>query len=320
VANVDFHARGALAAGLDRGPVDEQLQQEAADADGAPVRDPIMTLPLAGRTIALAEGRQLEELAAMLEQEGAATLRCPLLSILDAPDPEPVHTWLRQLLADRFDYVVLFTGEGVRRLLGFADRAGWRDAVIAALSRTRTVTRGPKPVKALREVGLAPGVVAEKPTTEGVIATLQHEPLQEKTVGVQLYSETNPPLLDFLAGVGATVHCVLPYVYAPAADGQRVADLIGRMAGGTVDMLVLTSSPQVDRLYEVTAERGLEKELQAGLERTRVAAVGPVVAQALRQKGGRVDVCPEQGWVMRNLVRQIVRSYEASETPGGKDG
>jgi uroporphyrinogen-III synthase len=274
-----------------------------------------MTLPLAGRTIALAEGRQLEELAEMLEKEGAATLRCPLLSILDAPDPGPVQTWLRQLLADRFDYVVLFTGEGLRRLLGFADRAGWRDAVVAALGRTRTVTRGPKPVKALKEVGLTPGVVAEKPTTEGVIATLRHEPLKEKSVGVQLYSPTNPPLLEFLAAAGATAHCVLPYVYAPAADGQRVADLIGRMAAGTVDMLVLTSSPQVERLFEVATERRLEKPLRTGLERTRVAAVGPVVAQALLEKGGRVDVCPEQGWVMRNLVRQIVRSYQAGAPP-----
>jgi uroporphyrinogen-III synthase len=274
-----------------------------------------MTLPLAGRTVALAEGRQLEELAELLEKEGAATLRCPLLSILDAPDPEPVHAWLRQLLADRFDYVVLFTGEGLRRLLACADRAGWRDGVLAALGRTRTVTRGPKPVKALKEVGLAPSVVAEKPTTEGVIATLRHESLQGKSVGVQLYSATNPPLLEFLAAAGATVHCVLPYVYAPAADGERVADLIGRLAGGTVDVLVLTSSPQVERLYEVAAERGLGETLQKGLERTKVAAVGPVVAQTLRQKGGRVDVCPEQGWVMRNLVRQIARSYGAGEAP-----
>ena len=48
-----------------------------------------MTLPLQGRTVALAEGRQLEELADMLESEGATVLRCPLVSILDAPDPAP---------------------------------------------------------------------------------------------------------------------------------------------------------------------------------------------------------------------------------------
>src|SRR5205823_4950588 len=146
-------------------------------------------LPLAGRTIAIAEGRQLEELAAMLEKEGATIVRCPLVSILDAPDPEPVVAWLRELAADRFGYVVLLTGEGLRRLLGFAERAEMRDAVIAALTRTRTVTRGPKPVRALKEIGLNPTIIAAAPTTDGVIASLRGEPLRGQTVGVQLYSD-----------------------------------------------------------------------------------------------------------------------------------
>ena len=104
-----------------------------------------MTLPLEGRTVALAEGRQLEELAALLAKEGATPLRVPLISILDAPDPAPVVAWLRELAADRFSHVVLLTGEGLRRLLGFAERERMRDPVVAALGRTRTVTRGPKP-------------------------------------------------------------------------------------------------------------------------------------------------------------------------------
>lgn len=267
-----------------------------------------MAGPLAGRTVALAEGRQLEELAELLDKEGATPLRCPLINILDAPDPAPVETWLRELAASRFDYLVLFTGEGLRRLLGFAERAGLRDAAVAAIGRTITVTRGPKPVRALREVGLSPTKVAEAPTTEGVIATLRHEPLQGKTVGVQLYAESNPPLTDFLQAAGAVVRPVLPYVYAPAADSKRVADLIDRMAAGKVDAIVFTSSPQADRLYEVAAERGLESRLREGLERTRVAAIGPVVADSLRRRGARVDICPEQGFVMKNLVQHIRRS------------
>src|SRR5438270_4089571 len=103
-----------------------------------------MALPLEGKTVALAEGRQLEELAEMLAKEGARPLRCPMVSILDAPDAAPVLAWLRELIAGRFDYVVLLTGEGLRRLLGFAERAGLRETAISALGRTQTVTRGPK--------------------------------------------------------------------------------------------------------------------------------------------------------------------------------
>src|SRR5262249_54075004 len=161
------------------------------------------------------------------------------------------------------------------------------------LARTRTVTRGPKPVRALKEVGLAPTVVAQTPTTEGVIAALRREPLQGQTVGVQLYSPSNPPLVQFLEEAGATVRTVLPYVYAPAADAERVGELLSRMAVGAVDVLVFTSSPQVDRLYEVADERGLGEMLRVGLDRVCVAAVGPVVADNLRRREARVDVCPE---------------------------
>jgi uroporphyrinogen-III synthase len=266
-----------------------------------------MTGSLQGRTIALAEGRQLEELAQMLEKEGATALRCPMVSILDAPDDAPVLAWLQELRAGRFDWVVLLTGEGLRRLVGFAERAGWRPEVIDALGRTKTITRGPKPVRALKEIGLSPTLIAEAPTTEGVIASLRNQELRGRTVGVQLYAATNPPLGAFLESAGATVRTVLPYVYAPAADADRVVDLIEQMAGGGVAAICFTSSPQVDRLFEVAAARKLEEALRQGLARVRVAAVGPVVAENLRQHGREPDICPEQGFVMKNLVQHIRR-------------
>src|SRR5580698_6042992 len=129
-----------------------------------------MTLPLANRVIALAEHRQLEELARMLEKEGATPFRCPMLSILDAPDDSPVLAWIDQLQANRFDWVIFLTGEGVLRLLACADRHGRRATFLAALAKTRILTRGPKPVRALKEVGLTPTLIAQTPTTDGVIA------------------------------------------------------------------------------------------------------------------------------------------------------
>jgi uroporphyrinogen-III synthase len=268
-----------------------------------------MSRALEGRTIALAEGRQLEDLAGMLEKEGAVIIRCPMVSILDAPDEAAVLAWLQELIAGRFAYLVLMTGEGLRRLLAVAQRHGLREPMIAALTRTCTVTRGPKPVRALKEIGLAPNRVADPPTTEGVIATLRLEPVRGQTVGVQLYGEPNPVLIEFLESAGAKVSTVLPYVYAAAADAERVVKLIERQAAGQVDVMVFTSSPQVERLYGVATEHGLLELLQQGLAKTRVAAVGPVVAEHLRKLGVRVDICPEQGFVMKNLVALIGRSF-----------
>jgi uroporphyrinogen-III synthase len=204
------------------------------------------------------------------------------------------------------------TGEALRRLLGFAERAGLRQPFVAAVGRTKTLTRGPKPVRALKEIGLVPTKIAETPTTDGVIVALRSEPLAGRTVGVTLYGVDNPALVHFLEGAGATVRTVLPYVYAPAADADRVADLIARLAAGTVDVLLFTSSPQVHRLFEVAAQRGLEATLKQGFEKSCVAAVGPVLAENLRERGVRVDVCPEQGFVMKNLVQHIKRVLRQS--------
>ena len=222
----------------------------------------------------------------------------------------PVSAWLDELIAGRFHLIILLTGEGLRRFLSAAEREGRREAVVTAFGRCRLLTRGPKPGQALKQVGLHPTVVAAAPTTEGVIESLRREELRGQTVGLQLYAPSNPPLTQFIESAGATVRAVLPYVYAPAVDGQLVAELIHRLARGEIDVLVFTSSPQVDRLYEVATAEGLTGDLTTGLERRRVAVVGPVIAEHLRQRGVRIDICPEQGFVMKNLVQHIKREFE----------
>src|ERR1700739_1550841 len=100
--------------------------------------------PLRGRRIAILEHRELNRLGQMLEAQGAATLRCPLVAIVDAPDAAPVLDWLRRFVDAPPDDLVLMTGEGLRRLRGFAERAGIAVSFRDALGRVRTLTRGPK--------------------------------------------------------------------------------------------------------------------------------------------------------------------------------
>lgn len=267
-----------------------------------------MTQPLAGRKVALAEGRQLEELAQLFEQEGATALRYPLISILDSPDEAAVDAWLDKLCSNHFDWVVLMTGEAVHRLLHAAEKIGLRERMPASLAQTRTLTRGPKPGRALKEIGITPTRIAPLPTTDGVIEALREEPLGGLNIGVTLAGGPNVPLVDFLAGAGAEAHTVLPYVYAPAADSERVVELIDRLAGGTVDVLLFTSSPQINRLFEVAVARGIEGKLREGLDRTKLAAVGPIVAETLARHGVPAQIVPGQGFVMKNLVQHVKRS------------
>ncbi|MGA7544725.1 MAG: uroporphyrinogen-III synthase [Methyloceanibacter sp.] len=252
-----------------------------------------MTEELSGRRIVVPETRELGQLVRMLEARGADTVPCPMIAIRDAPDPAPVEAWLRRFAKGTCDDLVLMTGEGLRRLLGFARRFDLEPAFLAALAATRRITRGPKPVRALREVGLGADVPADEPTTEGVVAALERHNLHGHRVGVQLYPDNaNERLLKFLKDAGAEPDAVLPYVYASEADDARVIAVISEMAAGGIDAIAFTSAPQVRRFRDVARASGREAELLQGFERIAVAAVGPIVAAELEALGVQVNIMP----------------------------
>jgi uroporphyrinogen-III synthase len=271
--------------------------------------------PLAGRTIALPETRELDRLSSLLVREGATVLSCPMIGIRDTEDTGPVEAWLGRLVAGAFDDLVLTTGEGVTRLLAMADRAGQAHAVLEAMARVRTITRGPKPARALHQVGLAPSLPAAEPTTEGIIKTLAAEPMRGRTIGLQLYGQDpNVRLVEFLEQSGASVASVAPYRYLPAAGDEEVKTLILKLCEGSVDAIAFTTRKQVERLFEVADGQCLCEQLRQGWRRTKIAAVGPVVVDELHGRGVRVDAVPERSFFLRPLVEQLVQLLMRTES------
>jgi uroporphyrinogen-III synthase len=266
-----------------------------------------MAHELSGRRIVVPETRELGQLLRMLEERGADAIPCPMISIRDAPDSAPVEAWLGRFVKGACDDLVLMTGEGLRRLFGFARRLKLESAFRAALAKTRKITRGPKPVRALREIGLATDLPADEPTTEGVISALGRQDLKGRRVGLQLYpGNMNERLVKFLQDAGAKVDPVLPYVYVSEADDAQVMAVIAEMAKGQIDAIAFTSAPQVRRLRDVALAFAREAELRTGLDRVVVAAVGPVVAAELDALGVRVDVMPQDNtFFMKPLVRAL---------------
>ena len=265
--------------------------------------------PLQGRTIAVAESRELDVFVAMLERRGARVLRCPLVGILDAPDPAPVLRWLRWFNSGACDDLILLTGEGLRRLLGCIERnePALQADFLAQLGRVRKITRGPKPARALRELGLKPDIAAEIPTTAGIIEALRGQDLRGRSVGVQLYGlEPNLPLMQFLQQAGAGAHSVAPYVYADHTHDAQVIELIVHMSAGEVDAIAFTSRAQVDRLLAVAEAADQLDALKAALGRICVAAVGPVVAAALTAQEIRVDLMPSESFFLKPLTTRLV--------------
>lgn len=261
---------------------------------------------LDGKVVAVPESRQVDVLANLLQRRGASVLRCPLIGIEDSPDEPAVVAWIDRLISTPTSLVVFYTGEGVERLAGFAHRAGRAAAFVAALERTPKLTRGPKPKRALKKLGLGAEYAATEPTTAGMMDTAERIRAPLERVAIQLYTrDQDRQLADYFVARGAEVDAVAPYTYASAADDERVAALLEEMAAGRVDAIAFTSKAQVQRLLELARKRRLDSLLQAGLSKTKVAAVGPVVAAELGDAGIRVDIVPRESYSMKPLVTSV---------------
>ncbi len=284
----------------------------AKDSPRSPPPKSPMPGKLDGLSIIIPESREADLFAGLLEAEGAAAIRCPLVQIADLDDFSALDTWINRLIAGEFEDVILLTGEGLRRIMARCDQLGQKPAAIDGLKRVRTIIRGPKPGRALRELGLSPGISAAAPTSEGVVDALAGEHLHGRKIGVQLYpGESAGRIVNALRAKGALVSDVTPYRYASEAETSEVAKLIRKMAAGEVGMIAFTSSPQIERLAEVARVQNLDKELAQGLSRARVAAIGPIVEQALQKHGFSASIIPNSPH-LKPFVRAISSAWSSN--------
>ena len=259
---------------------------------------------LDGLTVLVPESRELDLFATMLEQEGAVTMRCPLVRILPLEDAAPVHAFIDHCIAGEFDDLVLLTGEGLRHLVKLA---GPRlEPFLSRLAHIRKIVRGPKPARALRELSLAPDISAPRPLSEAVLEIYAPQELVGRRIAVQLYpGDGAMGLVDSLRAGGAYVTTVTPYRYASDADTEEVQRAIEALLQGRIGLVAFTAAPQIERLVGVAKEIGLENALHAALARTPIAAIGPVVQESLSRYGLTAALAPESSFHMKPFVRAI---------------
>ncbi len=259
---------------------------------------------LSGYRILILETREEAQFSRLLAEQGADVVQCPMFTIHDAPVSAPIENWIKQFIERPCDDLVLMTGEGLRRLIKVARRIGVDEHFIAALGKARKFTRGPKPGRALREIGLQAEVTTEKPTSEGIAEMMSGFDLKGHRVGLQLYPDKDHGvLIAAIEAQGAEVDTVLPYVYDAQVADTNIIAAIDEMAQGRIDAIALTSSGQVRRLTEVAQAHGCEDRLRAGLTQTPIASVGPVVSEELKSHGLRADIYPANGaFFMKPLI------------------
>ncbi len=269
---------------------------------------------LNGYRILILESREEAQFSRLLAEQGAHVVQCPMFTIHDAPDPKPIEAWIRRFIERPCDDLVLMTGEGLRRLMNVAQRVDVEQDFVTALGKVRKFARGPKPGRALREIGLEPQMTTEKPTSEGIAEMLAGVDLRGHRVGLQLYPDKDHTvLIGAITAQGAEVDTVAPYVYDAQAADANIVTAIEEMAHGRIDAIALTNLGQVRRLFEVAKARQWEAQLREGLARTPIASVGPVVSDELKSHGLRADISPaNDAYFMKPLISAMAAALGKS--------
>jgi len=273
-----------------------------------------VTQPLEDITVAIFEHRYTKEFSALFERLGAVVHACPLLEEKPVENRDELQDFVRRVTSGNLDVVIFLTGIGARFLVAEADFMAMKDAFIQALDKTTIVVRGPKPVAALRQLGVHIDVIPDVPTTEGVIETLRGRDLQGKRVGIQLYGTPNPQLVSALEEQGAEVIPVQVYAYGTASDASAVNALIGRVLSGEIQVVAFTSGPQVRMLFDFADRIGASNTLEAALkERVTIASIGEVTSRALQERGLVAAIVPAQSKM--GALAQAVGEHFKRRTP-----
>jgi len=295
-------------------PISDDLRETWAERAARPGRgEPAASL--GGRRVLTLESRRSPELALLVMNYGGRPIVAASLSEVRLESNVQVLAFADAVLQDRFDMVILLTGVGLRLMIKVIDPVFGADAFARALARTRIVARGPKPVAALREIGLTPWATAPSPNTwRELIATLDSRgdeaPLGGKRLAVQEYGAPNRDLVDALMSRGADVLTVPVYKWAMPEDLAPLRRAVWSIVRHEVEIVILTASVQLVHLLQVGADMDLDSALRKALRHTVLASIGPMTSEELRQHGFSVDFEPSHP-KMGFLVKELAEHCEA---------
>jgi uroporphyrinogen III methyltransferase/synthase len=228
--------------------------------------------PLHGTTIAVTRARaQASGLAAQLAELGAEVVQAPVIRVSALPGPAPD---LR-----RYDLVCLTSPNGVQMLF---ERMSAEGLDARALAGTRVAAIGPGTARALADHGVIADVVPERFVAEGLIEALADgEGGSGSRALVARAVQARDVLPDALRERGAEVDVLA--LYETVAEPFTAAE---RAAITAADYVTFTSSSTVRFFFDQAAD-------VLG-ESTRLASIGPVTSETLRELGHPPDLEAER--------------------------
>ena len=250
---------------------------------------------LQGLTVVSFESRRAQEIGELIRRYGGQAIIAPSMREIPLSQNSAAVDFVRRLEAGEIDIVIFLTGVGTRTLIEAVASEYPRERLASALQRVVRVARGPKPIAALKELGLQPTISVPEPNTwREILAELDGKTeIKGKQVAVQEYGITNQQLIAGLEERGAKVVRVPVYRWALPEDTAPLRSAIRQILAGQVDIAPFTNATQVDHLFTIATEDRLDQRLRQAFGWVLIVSIGPICSEALEHFGLNADLEPE---------------------------
>ena len=267
---------------------------------------------LQGLSVVSFESRRAREMAELIRRYGGEPMVAPSMREVPLSENRDALELLPQIEAGRFDLLILMTGVGTRTLNQALLTQYPQERILSALRNVKLVARGPKPIAALKELGVQPAITVPEPNTwREILSTLDSSiALHGKRIVIQEYGIANPELVAALEVRGASVTSMPIYRWALPEDLSPLRAAIQKILAGEADVALFTNSAQADHLFQIAGRDKAGDSLRQAFKKTVVGSVGPVCTQALEQFGVKPDIEPVHP-KMGSLIAEVAAAARA---------
>lgn len=249
-------------------------------------------MPFAGLRVLSLESRRAKEMEALIRREGGDPFVAPSVQERALEDDSEPIRFIERIESGEFEMLICMTGAGLAFWRDQVARHAAVDRLSAALRAVTILSRGPKPLPILRELGARADLVVPEPNTwKEIVEAVAVRP--ERRIAVQEYGRPNPEMNAALEKLGASVAPLVVYRWELPEDLEPLRAAARRLADRDLDVVLFTSSIQLDHLMLIARECGIESEVLDTLRGFAViASVGPVMTSALEAARLPVDIVP----------------------------
>ena len=265
-------------------------------------------------TVAAFESRMADQMVNLITRYGGIPTVAPSLQEIPLENNAAALAFGHRLLSGNIDLLILLTGVGTRTLVDIWKIRFSLAEIKQALAQTTLLVRGPKPLAALKELGLKPDLMVPEPNTwEDILCTLDEvkpEGLSGLTIGIQEYGATNEKLMKALTNRGAITIGIPVYRWALPDNIEPLQDVLLAITSQSIDVVLFTSAAQVTHIVKLLHQTQSLEQFRQALNRMMVGSIGTMTSQQLRVHQFPVDLEPSHS-KMGILVKETSLNAQA---------